>query len=88
MSSPNVERVLGVSAEDVLNDPWAIGHAEYITGYEVRNKGLIALALEPMEAKRINRKTGRRIKMWVSELPRSTPVSATHRRMVSLTIWS
>ncbi len=60
--SPNIERVLGISAEDILNDAWAIGHAEYITGYEVGNAGLAALepgtALEPMETKRINQKTG------------------------------
>ena len=60
--TPNIERVLGVSARALLDDAWKIGHAEYITGYEVGNGGLSALepgmALEPMETKRIHQKTG------------------------------
>ena len=60
--SPNIERVLGVSVKALLNDAWAIGHAEYITGYEVGSEGLSALepgmALEPMETKRVHQKTG------------------------------
>ncbi|MCM1149349.1 MAG: response regulator [Butyricicoccus sp.] len=60
--SPNIERVLGVSARDILNSADVIGHAEYITGYEVGSKGLAALepgmALEPMETRRVHQKTG------------------------------
>ncbi|MBD5118585.1 MAG: response regulator [Clostridiales bacterium] len=60
--SPNIERVLGVSAKAVLNDVAAIGHAEYITGHEVDSECLAALepgiALEPRETKRIHQKTG------------------------------
>ena len=59
--SPNVERVLGIPVKALLDDAWAIGHAEYITGYEVGNAGLASLepgmALEPMETKRIHQIT-------------------------------
>ena len=60
--TPNIERVLGVSAKAVLNDVAAIGHAEYVTGREVGSECLAALepgiALEPRETKRIHQKTG------------------------------
>ncbi|MBD5118589.1 MAG: response regulator [Clostridiales bacterium] len=82
--TPNVERVLGVSAEDILNDAWAIGHAEYITGYEVGNEGLMALepgmALEPMETKRIDQKTGE--EKWFRESVYCVSVQGAKKNMV------
>ena len=82
--TPNIERVLGVSVEDILNDAWAIGHAEYITGYEVGNEGLMALepgmALEPMETKRINRKTGE--EKWFRESVYCVSVQGVKKNMV------
>ncbi len=62
--TPNVERVLGVSAEAVLSDPASLGHAEYISGQEIGAETLAALqpgmSLMPMETGRIHRKTGER----------------------------
>ena len=60
--SPNVERVLGISAREIEENLGHFGRAQYDDGGAVERERLWNLkpgeAIEPKETKRINRKTG------------------------------
>lgn len=69
--TPNIERVLGVSRQDAMEDVVRIGRARYLTGSPVDRASLVALepgmALEPMETERIDPKTGEQSPLyWTS----------------------
>jgi len=67
--SPNIERVLGVTWKDVMEDLARIGRANYIAGKKIDRENLMVLepgmSLEPMDTERIHRKTGER--KWFHE---------------------
>lgn len=60
--SPNVERVLGISAKEIEENLGHFGRAQYVDGGAVSRELLWNLkpgeSLEPKETKRINRRTG------------------------------
>ena len=60
--SPNVERVLGISAREIEENLGHFGRAQYDDGGAVERERLWNLkpgeAIEPKETKRVNRKTG------------------------------
>lgn len=60
--SPNIERVLGIPAEDVLNDLRAFGMATYLSGAGIDYRAVSCMApgvsMRPMETERVNRRTG------------------------------
>ncbi len=67
--SPNIERVLGITYKDVMDDLSKLGRASYITGENIEREDLTALepgmSLEPMETERIHHTTGER--KWFQE---------------------
>ena len=66
--STNVERVLGVSVEDVLKDIRIFGRAKYCSGKHVEFTDLEAMepgdSFEPVMSERIHAKTGQRRWFW------------------------
>lgn len=60
--SPNVERVLGASRDEVMRDIRQLGRASYTAGGSVECRDLAkmepGMSLERMETERINRRTG------------------------------
>lgn len=60
--SSNIERILGVSWQDVMDDMKRIGRARYITGKEISKEDMVALepgmSLEQLETERIHQITG------------------------------
>ncbi len=67
--SPNIERVLGISWKNVMDDLIQLGRANYLTEKKIEREDLVVLepgmSLEPMETERIHRITGER--KWFHE---------------------
>ncbi len=82
--SSNIERILGISQQDVMNEVRQLGRASYVTGKSIERSDLAALepgmSLEQMETERTHQKTGER--KWFRESVYCVLVQGTKKFVV------